>query len=257
MRPISAPEALFCAAGTYPRPRSTTSSTSRRPWSFRVAMWRSGLCTVTPAGGTMSPAVTVPGPCLRRYIVAGSSSSELTTSSLRFRMMSVTSSFTPGTVVNSWRTPSTRMRGDGRARDGRQQGPPERVAEGVTEARLERLDDEPRPGVVDRLLGEGGTLGDQHFWCSFRCSGIRYLTPNGGTGAAMSTAPVGRATWSRTRRSAAPARACRSAPARAAGGRRCAASRGRPAASRGPDGPRTTPSRPRRAACSATCRGCR
>ena len=72
-------------------------------------MCRSGLCTVTPAGGTMSPAVTSPGPCLRRYMVTGSSSSELTTSSLRLRMMSVTSSFTPGTVVNSCSTPSMRM----------------------------------------------------------------------------------------------------------------------------------------------------
>ncbi len=57
----------------------------------------------------MSAAVTAPGPCLRRYIVTGSSSSELTTSSLRLRMISVTSSLTPGTVVNSWRTPSMRM----------------------------------------------------------------------------------------------------------------------------------------------------
>ncbi len=72
-------------------------------------MCRAGLCTVTPVGGTMSPAVTSPGPCLRRYIDTGSSSSELTTSSLRLRMMSVTSSFTPGTVVNSCSTPSTRM----------------------------------------------------------------------------------------------------------------------------------------------------
>jgi hypothetical protein len=57
----------------------------------------------------MSPAVTSPGPCLRRYIVTGSSSSEDTTRLLRFKMMSVTSSFTPGTVVNSCSTPSIRM----------------------------------------------------------------------------------------------------------------------------------------------------
>ena len=72
-------------------------------------MSRAGLCTMTPAGGTMSPAVTGPGPCLRRYMATGSASSEDTTSSLRFRMMSVTSSFTPGTVVNSCSTPSIRM----------------------------------------------------------------------------------------------------------------------------------------------------
>ena len=57
----------------------------------------------------MSAAVTSPGPCLRRYITTGSSCSEDTTSSFRFRMMSVTSSFTPGTVENSCRTPSILM----------------------------------------------------------------------------------------------------------------------------------------------------
>ena len=57
----------------------------------------------------MSAAVTSPGPCLRRYMTTGSSLSELTTSSLRFRMMSVTSSLTPSTVVNSCSTPSMRM----------------------------------------------------------------------------------------------------------------------------------------------------
>src|SRR5512144_56162 len=72
-------------------------------------MWRSGLCTSTPAGGAMSAAVTVPGPCLRRYITTGSSCSLETTSCLMLRISSVTSSFTPGTVVNSCRTPSIRM----------------------------------------------------------------------------------------------------------------------------------------------------
>jgi len=57
----------------------------------------------------MSAAVTGPGPCLRRYMCMGSSCSEETTSSLRFRMMSVTSSLTPGTVENSCRTPSILM----------------------------------------------------------------------------------------------------------------------------------------------------
>src|SRR3954451_3830114 len=72
-------------------------------------MCSSGLCTSTPAGGAMSAAVTSPGPCLRRYMVTGSSESELTTRPLRFRMISVTSSLTPGTVVNSCRVPSIRM----------------------------------------------------------------------------------------------------------------------------------------------------
>ena len=72
-------------------------------------MCSSGLCTSTPAGGAMSAAVTAPGPCLRRYITTGSSCSEETTSCLRLRMMSVTSSLTPGTVVNSCSTPSIRI----------------------------------------------------------------------------------------------------------------------------------------------------
>src|SRR5437762_10425476 len=109
MRPISWPDCLFCAAVTYPRPRSTVSSMSSRPLPLSVASFRSGLCTLTPAGGWMSPAVTSPGPCLRRYIETGSSCSELTHSSLMFRTSSTTSSLTPGIVVNSCRTPSILM----------------------------------------------------------------------------------------------------------------------------------------------------
>ena len=50
---------------------------------------------------------------------------------------------------------------DGRAGDARQERAAERVAQGVAEARLERLDDEPRPVGVDRLLGQGGALCDE------------------------------------------------------------------------------------------------
>jgi hypothetical protein len=57
----------------------------------------------------MSAAVTTPGPCLRRYITTGSSFSEETTSSLMLRMISVTSSLAPLTVLNSCSTPSMRM----------------------------------------------------------------------------------------------------------------------------------------------------
>ena len=41
--------------------------------------------------------------------MAGSSSSDRSTSPFRFRMMSVTSSVTFGTVENSWSTPSIRI----------------------------------------------------------------------------------------------------------------------------------------------------
>src|SRR5690606_7757379 len=52
--------------------------------------------------------------------------------------------------------------GDGRTGDGGEQGPPERVADGVAEARLQRLDDELGPELRQALLGEGRTLSDQH-----------------------------------------------------------------------------------------------
>jgi hypothetical protein len=52
--------------------------------------------------------------------------------------------------------------GDGRTRDGGQQSAPERVADRVAEARLERLDDEPGPELPGLLFGEGRTLGDEH-----------------------------------------------------------------------------------------------
>src|SRR6201996_1075355 len=65
--------------------------------------------------------------------------------------------------------------GDRRARNGRQQRAPERVADRVTEARLQRLDDEPRPGVAYLLFRQGGTLSDKHV--TFFPRGARYLTP--------------------------------------------------------------------------------
>ena len=57
----------------------------------------------------MSFALTSPGPCLRRYMIVGSSFSLLTTRFLMLRMRSVTSSLTPATVENSCSTPSMRM----------------------------------------------------------------------------------------------------------------------------------------------------
>ena len=48
------------------------------------------------------------------------------------------------------------------ARDARQQGTAQRVAERVAESRLERFDDEPRPGVVDALFAQGRALCNEH-----------------------------------------------------------------------------------------------
>jgi hypothetical protein len=52
--------------------------------------------------------------------------------------------------------------GDRRTRDRREQGAAKRVAEGVAEAGLQRLDDEPRAVLGDGLLGEDGALCDEH-----------------------------------------------------------------------------------------------
>ena len=76
------------------------------PSSDRVAMCSSGLWISTPAGTAMSAAVTSPAPDLRRYMATGSSSSLESTRPLRLRMISVTSSTTPGSVENSCWLPS-------------------------------------------------------------------------------------------------------------------------------------------------------
>src|SRR5690606_14140106 len=52
--------------------------------------------------------------------------------------------------------------GDRRTRNRAEQGTPQRVAERVTEARLERLNSEPGSSFADWLLGEGRPLGDEH-----------------------------------------------------------------------------------------------
>ncbi len=72
-------------------------------------MCKSVLWISTPAGGAMSAAVTTPAPALRRYMMTGSSSSDEITRSFRLRMISVTSSTTPGSVENSCWFPSILM----------------------------------------------------------------------------------------------------------------------------------------------------
>src|SRR6185312_11563787 len=54
--------------------------------------------------------------------------------------------------------------GHGGAGDGRQQGAAYRVPDRVAETRLQRLDDEPRPEVVDLLFSQSRTLGDEHWY---------------------------------------------------------------------------------------------
>jgi hypothetical protein len=58
--------------------------------------------------------------------------------------------------------------------DGRQERTPDRVAQRVAEAGLERLDGETGAVVADDLFGQGGALCDQHFFFLPRTD--RYLT---------------------------------------------------------------------------------
>src|SRR5579875_1436558 len=83
-------------------------SQARRPLALRVASGSSGFSTSTSAVVCMSPAVTVPGPRASSRSVTGSSLSTRRTMSLKLSRMSVTSSLTPGRVVNSWRASSKR-----------------------------------------------------------------------------------------------------------------------------------------------------
>ena len=85
-----------------------------------------------------------------------------------FRMRSVTSSLTPGhggELVQHAVDPDAGDRGAG---DRGEQRAAQRVAEGVAEAGLQRLDDEPGAVLVDDLFGQGGPLCDEHVVCPFQ-----------------------------------------------------------------------------------------
>ncbi len=69
-------------------------------------------------------------------------------------MMSVTSSRTPGSVVNSCAVPSTLTEVTAAPSSDREQHAPERVAERVAEAAVERLDCEDPAMVVDFLVDD-------------------------------------------------------------------------------------------------------
>ena len=146
--------------------------------SLTVAMCRSGLCTSTPAGGAMSAAVTLPGPCLRRYITVGlvvlGAHDELL--DVQDEVGDVFLHTGHGGELVQYAVDADA--GDRGARDGREQCAAQRVTEGVTEAGLERLDDEPGTGRVDRFLGQGGALCDEHGQI-LSVRDDRYMTPRG------------------------------------------------------------------------------
>src|SRR4029077_17973455 len=66
--------------------------------------------------------------------------------------------------------------GDRRAGNRRQQRAPKRIAKGVTESGLQRLDDELGAIFGLDLFGQSGSLRDQHVF-SFLLRGTRYLMP--------------------------------------------------------------------------------
>jgi hypothetical protein len=101
----------------------------------------------------MSAGGDVGGPRTSMRRVTGSSETEVSTRSLRFKMMSVTSSVTPLMVSNSCRASSKRTCRDGGAGDRREQRAAQRVAERVAEAGLERADGEPLTVVL--LFADG------------------------------------------------------------------------------------------------------
>src|ERR1019366_8937972 len=57
--------------------------------------------------------------------------------------------------------------GHGRTGDRGEQGTPDRVSDRVPESRLQRLDHEPRPELVDLLFSKSWTLSDEHYYPFF------------------------------------------------------------------------------------------
>ena len=76
--------------------------------------------------------------------------------------MSVTSSVTPLIVENSWATPSMRTEVTAAPASEAEQHAPQRVAERVAEAAVERLDHELAAVVLDGLGGDSGDLEVEH-----------------------------------------------------------------------------------------------
>src|ERR687887_2276526 len=83
------------------------SVTSSLPFSDRLASSRSGFRISSSAGASMSFAITAPAPrFVRRTSISGDSPCSRQIRFLKLSRMSVTSSRTPGSVVNSCATPS-------------------------------------------------------------------------------------------------------------------------------------------------------
>src|SRR3954468_4461505 len=138
--------------------------------------------------------------------------------------------------------------GNRRAGNRRQQRAPKRIAKGVTESGLQRLDNELGPILGLDFFGQCGSLRNQHV----------FLPPSRHPlfDAEISDRHLDGAeslTSSRTRRSAARRAARRSAHVPVAGAPGCADAHRQPAATPGSDGRPRSHAPPRTAVCSATC----
>src|SRR5580658_10432303 len=106
MARVCSSNAMRCAAGRSPRPRSTFSDIDNSPALVKFAITRSGFRISMSWSPAMSPAVTGPGPFLCRRTSATSRVCMRMATALRFSRMSTTSSCTPSIAVYSWSTPS-------------------------------------------------------------------------------------------------------------------------------------------------------
>src|SRR5580698_5547059 len=106
MARVCSSKAMRCAAGRYPRPRSTFSDIDNSPALVRLAITRSGFRISMSWSPEISPAVTGPGPFLCKRTSATSRVCMRMATALRFSRMSTTSSCTPSIAVYSWSTPS-------------------------------------------------------------------------------------------------------------------------------------------------------
>src|SRR3954451_14775716 len=126
-------------------------------------MWASGLRTSTPEGRSMSLAVTSPGPVTTSGAsISVASECMRQTTPLRLRTMSVTSSLTPLMVENSCATPSILTLVTAAPASEESSPPPQRVAERVAEAAVERFDDERAAVLLHVLGGDAGDLEIEH-----------------------------------------------------------------------------------------------
>jgi hypothetical protein len=87
---------------------ATFSVISNGTSSVSVASTRSLLTTVIDGSASIMPAVTLPALRAVTFISLSSSASSFTIKLLTLRMMSVTSSSTPGRLLNSWSAPRRR-----------------------------------------------------------------------------------------------------------------------------------------------------